>query len=389
MSTILLGVSGGIAAYKVADLASQLNKRGHEVHVVLTQNACRFITPLTFETLTGQRAHVDAFATGQVIEHISLARKPDLIVVAPATANVLGKMAHGLADDLLTTTLLATTSPVMVAPAMNVEMWSSPATQANLAILRKRGVMVVEPGVGDLACGEFGAGRLAEVPQVLAAVESFLAHRGQLAGRRVLVTAGGTREPIDPVRFIGNRSSGKMGAALAFEAARRGASVVLVSAARIAPRDSVEVVDVDTAGEMADAVLSRLDAADVLVMAAAVADWRPSRQAEHKLKKSAGAPVIALEPTVDVLAEAGRRRRPGQLLVGFAAETQDLLGNAQAKLVGKAVDLVVANDAIAAMDADDNSVTVLGASGVVAELGRQSKEQLASALWDVFGERLG
>ncbi len=388
MSSILLGVTGGIAAYKVADLASQLNKRGHEVHVVLTEHATRFITPLTFETLTGNAAHVDGFATGQVIEHIALARKPDLIVVAPATANVLAKMAHGLADDLLTTTLLATTAPVLIAPAMNVEMWNNPATQANLGVLRARGAIVVEPGVGEMACGEFGAGRLAEVPQILEAIESFLALRSQLTGRRVLVTAGGTREAIDPVRFIGNRSSGRMGAALAFEAARRGAAVVLVSAARHEPRKGVEVVHVDSAAQMADAVLARLPEADVLVMAAAVADWRPARQAEQKLKKRAGPPVLMLEPTVDVLAEAGRRRRPGQLLVGFAAETQDLVGNARLKLAAKGVDLVVANEAVAAMEALDNAVTVLGPDGVVAELGRQPKEQLAIALWDLFAERL-
>lgn len=389
MSTILLGISGGIAAYKVADLASRLHKLGHEVHVVMTRNACRFVTPLTLEALTGHQAHVDTFETGQVIEHIALARKPDLVVVAPATANILAKLAHGLADDLLSTTLLATTAPVMVVPAMNVEMWHNPATQANLATLRQRGVMVVEPGIGDLACGEFGAGRLAEVPQILEAIDSFLAKSGQLAGLRILVTAGGTREPIDPVRYIGNRSSGKMGAALAFEAARRGASVMLVSTARHEPRAGVEIVQVETAGQMADAVLSRLDSADVLVMAAAVADWRPVAPAAEKLKKSAGAPVIELEPTLDILAESGRRRRPGQLLIGFAAETQDLLENARAKLSAKGVDLVVANDAATAMDADDNAVVVMGPGGIVAELSRQSKERLAAELWDVFGERLG
>ncbi|MBM3267099.1 MAG: bifunctional phosphopantothenoylcysteine decarboxylase/phosphopantothenate--cysteine ligase CoaBC [Candidatus Sericytochromatia bacterium] len=390
MATILLGVTGGIAAYKAADLASKLTGRGHAVHTVMTANATRFVTPLTFETVTRLPVRTDDFAAGDHIAHIDLARKPDLALVAPATANFLAKLAHGLADDLLSTTLLATTAPIMVAPAMNVEMWRNPATASNVATLRGRGVSVLEPGVGDMACGEHGEGRLPEVPDLLAAVEGFLAARRQLAGKTVLVTAGGTREPIDPVRFIGNRSSGKMGLALAAEAARRGARVVLVAAAGVptAAAGAAEVVRADTAAQMADAVLARLAQADVLIMAAAVADWRPAAAAPHKLKKQQGAPTIALEPTVDILAEAGRMRRDGQLIVGFAAETEDLEANARAKLAAKGADLVVANDAAAAMEADDNAVVVVGREGVVADLPRQPKAALAAALWDRFARFL-
>jgi phosphopantothenoylcysteine decarboxylase/phosphopantothenate--cysteine ligase len=390
MSTILLGVTGGIAAYKAADLASQLTKRGHVVTAVLTAHATAFVTPLTFEGVTRQRAHVDNFAQGQTIEHIALARKPDLALVAPATANLLAKLAHGLADDLLSTTLLATTAPIMVAPAMNVEMWQNAATQNNLDVLRQRGVVVVGPGVGDLACGEFGEGRLAEVADIVAALERFLAVRSQLTGRRVLVTAGGTREPIDPVRFIGNRSSGKMGQALAAEAARRGAEVTLVTTVRdMSPRSGrIEIVPVETAAQMADAVLGRLSDADVVVMAAAVADWRPVRPAGSKLKKAAGAPALDLEQTVDILAEVGKRRRANQLIVGFAAETEGLESHARGKLAAKGADLIVANDARSAIEADDNAVVVVGPDGVVADLPRQPKNQLAAALWDLYIPRL-
>lgn len=386
--TVLLGVSGGIAAYKAADLASLLRKQGWDVHAILTSNATRFVTPLTFEALTRHPAYVDAFAAGEAIRHIELARKADVVAVVPASADVLAKMACGIADDLLTTTLLATTAPIVVAPAMNVEMWRHGATQDNLATLRRRGVEIVDPASGELACGEVGEGRLADPTEIASRLEAVVLRAGQLAGRRVVVTAGGTREPIDPVRYLGNRSSGKMGHALAAEAARRGAEVVLITSSSLAPPPGVEVMIVETAAQMAGAVLGRLPRSDVLVMAAAVADWKASTCAPAKLKKSKGPPVIEFEPTVDILAEAGRVRRPGQLLIGFAAETEDLLDYARAKLEAKNADLVVANDAVSAMEAEDNAVVVLDRQGIVADLARRPKTALAGALWDVFASHL-
>ncbi len=388
MRTALLGVTGGIAAYKAAELASLLRKRGWETHTVLTANATRFIAPLTFEGLTHQPARVDAFAPGEPILHIDLARKADVVAIVPASADFLAKMSCGLADDLLSTVILATTAPVVVAPAMNTEMWRNPATQDNVARLRSRGIDVVQPEDGELACGEVGEGRLASIETIYAHLEAACGRARQLSGRRIMVTAGGTREPIDPVRYIGNRSSGKMGHALALEAARRGAQVSLVTTTGAPSHPGIQVIPVETAAQMASAVLDRLDSLDALIMAAAVADWRPVRPSPSKLKKSTGAPEVALEPTMDVLAEAGRRRRPDTLLVGFAAETDDLLAHARSKLEAKNVDLIVANDAASAMEADDNAVVILDRNGVVADLPLQAKTRLAAGLWDILASRL-
>ena len=388
MRTAVLGITGGIAAFKAAELASLLGKRGWDTHTVLTRNATRFIAPLTFAGLTHHVAHVDAFAPGESILHIDLARKADVVAIVPASANFLAKMAGGLADDLLSTIVLATTAPVVVAPAMNVEMWRNPATQDNLARLRGRGIVVVQPDDGELACGEVGQGRLASIETIYAHLETACGRARQLSGRTVMVTAGGTREPIDPVRYIGNRSSGKMGHALALEAARRGAQVVLVTTTAAPSHPGIQVVQVETAAQLAAAVLDRLESLDALIMAAAVADWRPARPSPSKLKKSNGAPPVILDPTLDVLAEAGRRRRRELLLVGFAAETDDLLAHARAKLETKNVDLLVANDATSAMDADDNAVVILDRNGVVADLPRQPKTALAAGLWDILASRL-
>ncbi|MBU6428266.1 MAG: bifunctional phosphopantothenoylcysteine decarboxylase/phosphopantothenate--cysteine ligase CoaBC [Cyanobacteria bacterium REEB65] len=388
MKTLLLGVTGGIAAYKAVELASALRKQQWDVHAILTRNATEFITPLTFEAITRNKVHTHAFAAGETILHIDLARKADVVAIVPASADFLARAAGGMADDLLTTTVLATTAPVIVAPAMNVEMWRHSATQDNLARLRTRGVIVIEPQSGELACGEFGEGRLADLETISERIRLAAVRSDQLQGRRILVTAGGTREPLDPVRFIGNRSSGKMGYCLAAEAASRGATVTLVSAAKLPHPPGVNVVGVETAAEMAKGVLDRLDHVDVLVMAAAVADWRPAQVAEHKLKKAAGSPVICLEPTLDILAEAGARRRSGQLLVGFAAETDDLLANARDKVKAKRLDLLVANDAVTAMESEDNAVIVLDSGGMVARFDRQPKRTLAAALWDLFSSKL-
>ncbi len=388
MRTALLGVTGGIAAFKAAELASLLRKRGWETHTVLTRNATRFIAPLTFEGLTHHPAHVDGFAPGPSILHIDLARQADVVAIVPASADFLAKMSCGLADDLLSTVILATTAPVVVAPAMNVEMWRNPATQENVARLRGRGIDVVQPRSGELACGEIGEGKLARIETIYAHMEAAWGRTRQLSGRTIMVTAGGTREPIDPVRYIGNRSSGKMGHALALEAAQRGARVLLVTTAAAPAHPGIQEIQVETAAELATAVLDRLEGLDALIMAAAVADWRPAHPSSSKLKKSTGAPEMVLEPTVDVLAEAGRRRRPELLLVGFAAETDDLLVHARAKLEAKNADLIVANDAASAMEADDNAAVILDRNGVVADLPRQPKTALAAGLWDILASRL-
>ncbi len=331
---VTVGVSGGIAAYKAAELVRALQRQALEVHVVMTEAACRFVQPLTFASLTGHRVITslwddaaggagDTAGEQNGIEHIGEAQWAEALVVAPATANILAKFAHGIADDFLTTMYLATTAPVLVAPAMNVNMWNHPATQANLETLRQRGVRVVEPGTGDLACGMVGAGRMAEPDAIADAVLRALGRRHDLAGEIVLVTAGGTREALDPVRFLGNRSSGKMGYALAEAAQSRGAKVILVSGpTALHPPAHCEVVKVVTAGEMREAVLKRMAEATMVVKAAAVADYRPVAVSEQKLKRT-GPMTLELAPTEDILAEVVRRRRPGQLIMGFAAETDE------------------------------------------------------------------
>src|SRR5438874_3129925 len=320
---IVLGVSGGIAAYKAVEVCRRLVDGGAYVIPVLSEGALRFVGRTTFDALGSEKAHTSLWDAPEPIPHTRLGQTADLVLVVPATARVIGCYAHGISDDLLTATLLATRAPVVVCPAMHTEMWEQPAVQLNLDLLRARGVTVVNPGVGRLAGGDMGAGRMAEPVDIVAAVTDVLAPQ-DLAGATVLVTAGGTREPIDPVRFVGNRSSGKQGHALAAEAAARGARVVLVTTVNRAVSGDFETVLVETAADMEEAVLSRAADADVVLMAAAVADFRPKAVAAEKIKKTEGIPEIVLEPTTDILAELGRRRRPGQTLVAFAAEPGDV-----------------------------------------------------------------
>ncbi len=385
---VVLGVSGGIAAYKAIDLCRRLVDAGAHVAPVLTQDALRFVGALTFSALASEPTRTslfdDAGPGADPIPHTRLGQAADLVVVAPATAKLLGKYAAGISDDLLTATLLATRAPVLVAPAMHTEMWEHPAVQENLTTLRQRGVHVVGPEQGRLAGGDVGAGRLAEPEEIAAAAASVLAREGDLAGLRVLVTAGGTREPIDPVRFLGNRSSGKMGHALADAASRRGAAVTLVTTAQRESDPHVDVVRVETAEEMHDAVVSRFVDCDVVVMAAAVADFRPKATASEKLKKGDGVPEIVLEPTPDILASLASRKSH-QLLVGFAAETQHVREHAAAKLAAKRVDLMVANDVSepdAGFEVDTNRVVLLDPSGGIEELPLLTKIALADLILD-------
>jgi phosphopantothenoylcysteine decarboxylase/phosphopantothenate--cysteine ligase len=390
---VTVGVSGGIAAYKAAELVRALQRQALEVHVVMTAAAGKFIQPLTFASLTGHKVitslwdEEDSSATPAEqngIEHIGAAQWSDALVVAPATANILAKFAHGIADDFLTTMYLATRAPVLVAPAMNVNMWEHPATQANLEILRQRGVRVVDPGTGSLACGMVGAGRMAEPEAIADAVLGALGRRHDLAGEVVLVTAGGTREPLDPVRFLGNRSSGKMGYALADAAQSRGAKVILISGptAQHAP-PHCELIEVISADQMRQAVLSRMEESTLIIKAAAVADYRPVHVSEQKLKRT-GPITIELAPTEDILAEVVRRRRPGQLIVGFAAETDHQMENGRAKLLRKGADAIVVNTVTGdgvGIGADSNAATFLTLTTSI-ELHEMPKRQLADRILD-------
>jgi phosphopantothenoylcysteine decarboxylase/phosphopantothenate--cysteine ligase len=390
---VTVAVSGGIAAYKAAELVRALQRQQVEVHVVMTEAAQRFVQPLTFAALTGHRVITslwdeagtsEASAEQNGIDHIAEAQWTDALIVAPATANTLAKFAHGIADDFLSTMYLATTAPVLVAPAMNVNMWQHPATQANLETLRQRGVRVIDPDSGDLACGMVGAGRMAEPEAIAAVVLSALNRRHDLAGEVVLVTAGGTREAVDPVRFLGNRSSGKMGYALAEAAQSRGARVVLVSGpTALHPPARCELVKITTADEMRDKVLERMNDATLVIKAAAVADYRPNTVAEHKLKRS-GPLTLELAPTEDILAEVVRRRRPGQLIVGFAAETQNPMENGRAKLLKKGADAIVVNDVAGdgvGIDADTNAATFLTPTKAI-DLPQMPKRELADRIFD-------
>ena len=388
---VVLGVAGGIAAYKAVEVCRRLVDAGAHVSPVLTPSATKFVGALTFSALASEPAQVALFDGPDPIPHTRLGQQADVIVVAPATARVIAAYVAGLSDDLLTATLLATRAPVVVCPAMHTEMWEHPAVQDNLSVLRRRGVHIVEPEAGRLAGGDVGVGRLADPSVIVAAVERALAN-DDLAGLRVLVTAGGTREPIDPVRFVGNRSSGKQGHAIADEAALRGAKVVLVTTTERPALAGVEIVRVDTAAEMADAVLSRADETDVVVMAAAVADFRPAATRPQKIKKSDGVPDVMLEPTVDILAELGRRKRAGQLIVGFAAETANVRENARRKLVDKRIDLVVANDvaeAGAGFEHDTNRVLIIAADGGEVDVPLADKREIAGAILDVVAQREG
>jgi phosphopantothenoylcysteine decarboxylase / phosphopantothenate---cysteine ligase len=389
---VTVGVSGGIAAYKAAELVRALQRQALDVHVVMTDGACRFIQPLTFAALTGHKVitslweESDADRNGgdSSIEHIGEAQWTDALIVAPATANVLAKFAYGISDDFLTTMYLATTAPVLVAPAMNVNMWNHAATQANLEVLRQRGVRVVDPGTGDLACGMVGAGRMAEPETIAEAVLSVLAPRNDLAGEVVLVTAGGTREALDPVRYLGNRSSGKMGYALAEAAQGRGARVILITGpSALRPPANCEVVRVTTAQQMRHAVLERMAESTLVIKAAAVADYRPAAVSEQKIRRS-GPLTLELEPTEDILAEVVRRRRPGQLIVGFAAETENRVENGRSKLLRKGADAIVVNDVsgeAAGIDSDLNAATFLTASTQI-ELPEMTKRKLADRILD-------
>ena len=387
---VVLGVSAGIAAYKAVEVCRRLVDAGVHVAPVLTERATNFVGRATFDALGSEPTQTSVWDEDSPIPHTRLGQRADLVVVAPATADLLARYAAGLADDLLTTTLVATAAPVIVCPAMHTEMWEHPSVRANLATLTGRGVAVVPPEEGRLAGGDVGSGRMAEPETIVAAVLARLADdragpAGDLSGVRLLVSAGGTREAIDPVRFITNRSSGKQGHAVAAAARRRGADVVLVTTSAQPRPAGVEVVEVETAAQMEEAVLARSAGVDVVVMAAAVADFRPKVAVDSKLHKSDGVPELVLEATNDILAELGRRRRPGQVLVGFAAETDDVPGRARAKLVAKGVDLMVANDVSApqvGFDHDTNAVTVFGADGTVSTVALAAKAEVADALID-------
>jgi phosphopantothenoylcysteine decarboxylase/phosphopantothenate--cysteine ligase len=355
---------------------------GHEVQVVMTAAAEEFVRPLTFAALTGKKVLTDLFAIEAAIEHIEVARSHEALVVAPATADLMAKMAHGLAGDFLTTLYLAFTGQVVLAPAMNVNMWSHPATVSNVDILRKRGHRIVEPGEGYLACGMTGPGRLAE-PEIIAAA---LRVERDFEGETVLITAGPTQEPLDPVRYISNRSSGKMGYALAEAAAARGAKVILVSGpVSIGPPAGVEVVPVKTAVEMRDAVFARLDEADVVIKSAAVADFHLAKVPEQKVKKTAARISMELDPTPDILSEVGRKKRAEQVLVGFAAETENLASESKRKLESKNADLIVGNDVAAAgvgFESDQNEVILVKKAGPVVKVPRASKREVADRILD-------
>lgn len=394
--TVLLGVTGSIAAYRAAEIASKLTQAGAQVYVILTENACRFIGAATFTNLTGHKAITDMWtdAPEEEIGHISLSERADLILIAPASANVIGKIASGIADDMLTTTVMASAAPVLIAPAMNVRMFSNPIVRENIRKLREYGYGFVEPEAGRLACGAVGQGRLASLEVILAAVECSLARGNSLAGKRFLITAGPTREPLDPVRYLSNRSSGKMGYALAQAALSRGADVTLITGPTSLPAPcGASVIEIETAAELERAALEEFESSDVAICAAAVADFRPPKAAESKIKKNPGQTelTVVLERTPDVLAEMGKRKE-GRVLVGFAAETEDLIINASAKLRAKNCDMFVANDitlAGAGFEAETNVVTILSADGESAALPLMSKRQVAEAILDRIAALLG
>jgi len=386
---VVLAVSGGIAAYKAVDVARALVDAGAHVAPIMTEDAHRFIGPVTLSALSSEKVHTSLWDDDSAIPHTKLAQRTDVIVVAPATARVISAYATGSSEDLLTATMIATRAPVVVCPAMHTEMWEHPAVQDNIALLRRRGVIIVEPEHGRLAGGDVGQGRLASTESIVAAVEGALNNAGDFAGVKLVVTAGGTREPIDAVRVIANRSSGKQGHAIAVEAMRRGAEVTLITTADLATPSGISVVRVETAAQMHDAVAHVAASADVVVMAAAVADFRPVPVASGKWKKRDGAPVVSLEPTVDILADIARSKHPTQVLVGFAAETDDVLANAQAKLETKRLDLLVANDVSApgvGFQHDTNAVTLLTPGIAPRHVPLAGKHEIARAVLDSVAE---
>lgn len=385
--TILLGVTGGIAAYKAAALASALVKQHAAVEVVMTQNATQFVTPLTFEQLTGRRTMVDTFDRNfsHQVEHISLAQRTDLVIVAPATANVCAKLAHGLADDMLTTTVLACKCPKLIAPAMNTNMYENPVTQDNLEILRKYGWDVIEPASGRLACGAVGKGKMPEPEDLVQHILKYLAFSHDLVGKHILVTAGPTRESLDPVRYLTNHSTGKMGYALAKMAMLRGAEVTLVTGPTvITPPPFVNVISVTSAQDMFDAVTKNAQECDIIIKAAAVADYTPADYSDNKVKKKDGDMSIPLKRTQDILKYLGEHRRPGQVICGFSMETQDMLENSRAKLEKKNVDMICANNlkqSGAGFGVDTNVITMITKEETI-ELPMLTKEQAANAILD-------
>ena len=387
--TVILGVTGSIAAYKAANLASMLKKQHADVQVIMTQNATQFMNPITFESLTGNKCLVDTFDRNFQfqVEHVALAKRADLAIVAPATANIMAKLAHGLADDMLTTTLLACRCPKLIAPAMNTRMYENPVTQDNMDILRKYGFRLIEPAVGHLACGDTGAGKLPPETLLLECILDEIAMEKDMKGLHVLITAGPTMEAIDPVRFISNHSTGKMGYALARVCRRRGAEVTLVSGkTNLEAPYGVTLVPVTSAQDMFEAVSLRAKEQDLIIKAAAVADYRPVTVAENKIKKSPGDMSIALERTTDILAWLGEHRREGQVLCGFAMETEHMVEHAKEKLTGKHVDMIAANNvkvAGAGFGTDTNVVTLITEDGVE-ELAKMSKEEVASRIVDAL-----
>ena len=391
--TVVLGITGSIAAYKACEIASRLVEMGAAVIPVLTRSACELVGPASLEAITGNRAILGMFEPLQdpKIEHIAVAHRADLFIIAPATANILAKAAHGLADDWLSTTLVATRAPILFAPAMNTLMYQHPATQANIGLLKERGASFVGPGTGRLACGDEGPGRLAEIPHILEASAIALTRGKDLAGRRVLITSGANHEPIDPVRFIGNASTGRMGRALALEALCRGAQVCVVAGpSDVALPDAAEVVPVRTAAEMHDAVMRRFDACDILFAAAAVADYRSAAVEQAKMKRT-GPITLELLPNTDIVAEAARSRHAGQVVAGFAAETDNVPENAAAKLAAKGLDLILANrvgGADGAIGAEDSEAWLLRAGEPPETLGRASKSDIARRLVDAAAAML-
>lgn len=392
--TIVLGVTGGIAAYKAVSLCSALVQAGAEVRVIMTESATKFVTPLTFQVISRQSVMVDTFdeRDASKVAHIDLADRADLVVIAPATGNIIAKMAYGLADDMLSTTLLATTAPIMVAPAMNVHMYAHTAVQQNMNILRERGVRFIEPGEGQLACGYVGKGRLAEPEEIMNIVQSYFADQQALTGKRLIITAGGTIERIDPVRYLSNDSSGKMGFAIAQAAKDMGAQVTLIAANTKLPTPAgVQVIPVVSAQDMYDAVMERLDDSDVVIKAAAVADYRPDVQADQKIKKHEDTMTITLQKTQDILMEIGKRKTK-QFVVGFAAETDNVERNALDKLKRKACDLIVANDVSIAgsgFGSEMNTVSFYDANGLIEALPAQAKTSIAVRLLQLITTRIG
>lgn len=389
---VLLGITGGIAAYKMANVASGLRKAGATVHVIMTENATKFITPLTFETLTNNRCVVDTFARDfqYDVKHISLAKAADLILIAPATANVIAKLANGLADDMLTTTVLAARCKKLIAPAMNTAMLENPITQDNLAKLKKYGFGIIEPAVGMLACKDVGSGKLPEPETLLDCIAMELAREKDMAGLHVTVTAGPTQEALDPVRYLTNHSTGRMGYAIAREAMLRGADVTLISGpTALKPVPGVKTVDVVSARDMFEAVQAALPETDILVKAAAVADYRPANVADDKIKKQDGDMAIPLERTDDILGWVAEHRHPGLFVCGFSMETRDMLENSRKKLARKHLDMIAANNlkvAGAGFGVDTNVVTILTADGTQ-ELPLMGKDQVAAKLLDAILER--